>query len=169
MKTLSVNPYDPPFGGFDPAHLNSGQSVIQLLHDGAHLLHSVGELDLLAVVVDLADRGDDSCCSAESALLEIAVFHFREKNFSLHDLHAQIILSHIVDAAAGDGRKNAVGSGDDQSIVLINQKDVGGFCFFTSYSLENYFTITFTASSPTLTTYTPDAGTGLPTCLPAVL
>ena len=35
------------------------------------------------------------------------------------------MLCNVVDRAAGDGRKNTVGSGNDQCIVLIHQKDIG--------------------------------------------
>ena len=80
------------------------------------------------MIVDLADRRNDSCCAAESALLELALLDLGQKNLSLYDLHSKIVLSHVVDGTACDGRKDAFGSGDDQCVVLIYQKNVGAAC-----------------------------------------
>lgn len=50
---------DPALRSFDPAHLDTGQSLIQLLGDRSHLGHAAGQADLFAVVNDLTNRGDN--------------------------------------------------------------------------------------------------------------
>ena len=57
---------DPALGSFDPAHLDTRESIIELLCDGPHLVHTAREANLLAVVYDLSDRGDNCGCSAPS-------------------------------------------------------------------------------------------------------
>ena len=89
------------------------------------MLHAVGEHDLLAVVVDAAERGNDRCGAAQARLSEVAVLDLLEGDDTLGDLEAQVVLRDIVDAAAGDGRQDALGSGDDQVAVLVDEDDVG--------------------------------------------
>ncbi len=62
---------DPACRGFDGAHLDAGQGVVELLDYGAHLFHSGRELDEVAVVVDGAYGRDDRCSAAEAALGEV--------------------------------------------------------------------------------------------------
>ncbi len=46
---------DPALRCFNAAHLDTGEGIIQLLGDGAHLLHAAGQADLLAMVNDLTN------------------------------------------------------------------------------------------------------------------
>ena len=65
---------DPAFRAFYRTHLDTGQSVIQLLDGGSHLFHAAWEANLFSVVVDLAHRGDDCCGSAQSAFCKFRNF-----------------------------------------------------------------------------------------------
>ncbi len=116
---------DPAFRRLDAACLNTGQGIVQLLDDGADLLHAVGEEDLLAVVVDASKRGNNGCGAAQTRFFEDSGFNFSESDHALCDLEAQIVLRDIVDAAACDGGQDAVGCRDDQVAVLIDEDDVG--------------------------------------------
>ena len=58
---------DPALRSFDPAHLDTGQSLIQLLGDRSHLGHAAGQADLFAVVNDLTNRGDNCCGTAQTS------------------------------------------------------------------------------------------------------
>ena len=71
----------PSLWSLDAAHLDAGQCLIQLLCDRSHLGHAAREADLVAVVYDLADRGDNSSGTAETALSEI--FYFCKRNRTL--------------------------------------------------------------------------------------
>ena len=46
---------DPALRSFDPAHLDTGQGLIQFLGDRSHLGHAAGQADLFAVVNDLTN------------------------------------------------------------------------------------------------------------------
>ena len=72
---------DPALRSFDPAHLDTGQSLIQFLGDRSHLGHAAGQADFFAVVNDLAYRGDHCCGTAQTSLCE--VFYFIQVYFSL--------------------------------------------------------------------------------------
>ena len=62
---------DPAFGPFNPAHLDTGQGIIQFLGNGPHFLHAAGETDLFAVIHDLAHRADHRRCAADLSLIHI--------------------------------------------------------------------------------------------------
>ena len=81
---------DPALRSFDPAHLDTGQSLIQLLGDRSHLGHAAGQADLFAVVNDLTNRGDNCCGTAQTSLCE--VFYFIQVYFSLFYFQSQIFL-----------------------------------------------------------------------------
>ena len=84
---------DPALRSFDPAHLDTGQSLIQLLGDRSHLGHAAGQADLFTVVNDLANRGDYCCGTAQTSLCE--VFYFIQVYFSLFYFQSQIFLGNI--------------------------------------------------------------------------
>ena len=65
---------DPALRSFDVTHLDAGQCLVEFLGNRTHLLHTCREADFLAVVNDLANRGDDSCGTAQTALCEIFYF-----------------------------------------------------------------------------------------------
>ena len=65
------NDLNPALRSFDTSHLNAGESIVKLLGDRPHFLHSAGEADLLAVVVDLAYGGDYGSGTAQTALGKI--------------------------------------------------------------------------------------------------
>ena len=55
-------------------HLDAGQCLVEFLGNRTHLLHTCREADFLAVVNDLANRGDNSCGTAQTSLCEIFYF-----------------------------------------------------------------------------------------------
>ena len=63
------------------AHLDTGQCLVEFLGNRTHLLHTAREADFFAVVNDLANRGDNSCGTAQAALCEI--FYFVKVYFTL--------------------------------------------------------------------------------------
>ena len=75
------------------AHLDAGQCFVEFLGNRTHLLHSAGEADLFAVVIDLANRRDNSCGTAETALCEI--FDFVEAYFTFLDLQSEVIFRNV--------------------------------------------------------------------------
>ena len=113
---------DPALRSFDPAHLDTGQSLIQLLGDRSHLGHAAGQADLFTVVNDLANRGDYCCGTAQTSLCE--VFYFIQVYFSLFYFQSQILLGNIYQRTTGDGRKDTVGLGSYDLVVLGNEQEV---------------------------------------------
>ena len=79
---------DPALRSFDSAHLDTGQSLIQLFGDRSHLGHAAGQADLFAVVNDLTNRGDNCCGTTQTSLCE--VFYFIQVYFSLFYFQSQI-------------------------------------------------------------------------------
>ena len=82
IQTEKYSPYlitwiQPP--ELDVTHLDAGQCLIEFLGNRTHLLHTCREADFLAVVNDLANRGDNSCGTAQTALCEslprLSIFH----------------------------------------------------------------------------------------------
>ena len=55
-RVLSVDSAYPAEAVLYAAHLNAREGIVELLSYRTHLLHACGEADLLAMVVDLADR-----------------------------------------------------------------------------------------------------------------
>ena len=81
--------FDPAFRSLNAAHLDAGECFVEFLGNRSHFLHSAGEADLFAVVVDLSNRRDNGCGTAETALCEI--FDFVEAYFSFLNLKSEII------------------------------------------------------------------------------
>ena len=84
IQTEKYSPYlitwNPALRSFDVTHLDAGQCLVEFLGNRTHLLHTCREADFLAVVNDLANRGDNSCGTAQAALCEI--FYFVVSNTS---------------------------------------------------------------------------------------
>ena len=83
--------FDPAFRSLNAAHLDASECFVKFLGNRSHFLHSAGEADLFAVVVDLSNRRDNGCGTAETALREI--FDFVEAYFSFLNLHVRGNLS----------------------------------------------------------------------------
>ena len=105
MRFLLYN-FDPAFRSLNAAHLDAGECFVKFLGNRSHFLHSAGEADLFAVVVDLSNRRDNGCGTAETALCEI--FDFVEAYFSFLNLKSEIIFRYSDKRTTGNGRKNAV-------------------------------------------------------------
>ena len=82
--TVLFDHLDPAFRSLDAAHLDAGQRLIQLPGGRSHLGHAAREADLFAVIDDLSNRGDNGCCTAQTALCK--VFYFIEVNLTLLNL-----------------------------------------------------------------------------------
>ena len=113
---------DPALRSFDPAHLDTGQSLIQFLGDRSHLGHAAGQADLFAVVNDLAYRGDHCCGTAQTSLCE--VFYFIQVYFSLFYFQSQVFLGNIYLFLFFDGRKDTAGLGSYNLVILGNEQEV---------------------------------------------
>ena len=103
--TVLFDYLDPAFRSLDAAHLDAGQCLIQLLGDRSHLGHAAREADLFAVIDNLANRGDNGCCTAKTALCK--VFYFVEVDLTLLNLESEVVLCYYEQRAAGNGRKDA--------------------------------------------------------------
>ena len=62
---------DPSFRRLYCAHLDAGQGIVQFLGHRPHLGHAAGKADLLAMIHDLAYRGDNGCRTAQAALSKL--------------------------------------------------------------------------------------------------
>ena len=118
----------PAFWGFDGAHLNAGEGVVEFFHDWPDLFHAAGEADLFAVVVDLADWGDNGGGAAEAAFNKFR--HFGEEDFALFHLHAEDVLSDVGHGAAGDGWQDGVRFWRDEGAILGDEEEVCAAGFF---------------------------------------
>ena len=56
-------------------------------------VHAAREADLFAVIDDLSNRGDNSCCTAKTALCK--VFYFVEVDLTLLNLESKVVLCYI--------------------------------------------------------------------------
>ena len=119
---------DPALRRFNGSHLDTGKGFIELLGNRSHLVHSAWEADFLSMVHDLAHRGNDSGCSAKSALGK--VLKLSQFNRSLSHLKAQIVLCHIDQGTPGDGWEDGIGLGGNHLIVLGDKQEVGSACLF---------------------------------------
>ena len=79
--------YYPTFRSFDLTHLDSGKRLTKLRADRTHLGHAARQENLIAVVVNAANRGDNRCGTAETALCEI--LKFVNEYLALLNLHAE--------------------------------------------------------------------------------
>ena len=77
------------------SHLDTCQSVIQLLCIWSHLFHSTWEADFLAVVVNLSNWRDNCSCTTQTTLCEI--LNLIEVNLSVLHLHAKVLLRNLRD------------------------------------------------------------------------
>ena len=111
---------DPALRSFDPAHLDTGQSLIQVLGDRSHLGHAAGQADFFAVVNDLAYRGDHCCGTAQTSLCE--VFYFIQVYFSLFYFQSQVFLGNIYQRTTGDGRKDMSDLGVTTLLSLVTNR-----------------------------------------------
>ena len=80
------------------------------------------------MVVDLADRGDNCRGTAEAALRK--VLDLVQIYLALFYLHAQIVLCHVADGTAGDGRKDTAGLRGNQLVVLCDEDHIGSAGLF---------------------------------------
>ena len=111
-----------PSGASNAAHLDAGECFVKFLGNRSHFLHSAGEADLFAVVVDLSNRRDNGCGTAETALCEI--FDFVEAYFSFLDLKSEIIFRYSDKRTTGNGRKNAVRLRSNDFAVFGDEDEV---------------------------------------------
>ena len=85
-------------------------------------VHAAREADLIAVIHDLADRGDNSCGTAKTTLCEI--LYLIEVNLTLLDFQSEVILCYYEQRTTGDGRQDAVGLRSNDLIVLCYEQEV---------------------------------------------
>ena len=102
-------------------HLDAGQCLVEFLGNRTHLLHTCRETDFLAVVNDLANRGDNSCGTAQT---HSAKSLLRLVYFTLFGLHAKVISCNLQDRTACDRRKDAVGLRSYQLAVFGDKDNV---------------------------------------------
>ena len=122
LQALLFDSADPAFRCLDAAHLDACKCIVQLLDRRTHLLHTGRECDDLVTVNDLADRGDNCSCAAETALFELA--ELCEGNVTLLDFEAEIMLCNILKRASCDGRKDCRRTDCDE-LVALDEDDVG--------------------------------------------
>ncbi len=96
--------------------------------DRTHFFHAAREADLIAVIVDLADRRNNRRRTAQAAFSK--VLDLIEINFTLFYLKAEIFLSNDHQGTSGDRRQNAVGFRGNDLVILRNKEEVSAAGFF---------------------------------------
>ena len=87
-ENILLDNFDPSFRSFDPAHLDSGKGIVQLLSNRTHCFHTAWEADFFSVVYDLSYRRDNCGSSAQTAFCEL--WYFFKEDFSFFYFHSQI-------------------------------------------------------------------------------